>query len=38
MLKQIIKYINLTIINKDNIDFEDFIRNVWANVISNPVK
>ena len=35
MLRQIIQYINFNIANKDNIDFEDFIRNVWANVISN---
>lgn len=35
MLRQIIQYININIANKDNVDFEDFMRNVWANVLSN---
>ena len=36
MLKQVISYINYKELCKNSDDFDDFIRNVLANVISNP--
>lgn len=38
MLKQIISYINYKEAHADNENFNDFIRNVFANIISNPEK
>lgn len=35
MLRQIIAYLNIRIANKDADNFEDFMQNVIANVISN---
>ena len=36
MLKQVISYINYKELCKNSDDFDDFIRNVLANVLSNP--